>query len=172
MREWGRQTGVKMADAGERHRELFDHRGAAIDLLGRTLPLPPGASKEDVEAVWREINWSGDKRVYFWRVVLLCAIAIVTCGLLGWAAAVWLRGWRYVAVMALGPVATLIAGRLILPTTKPASQGLYLELGRCAQCAYRLSDLKPEADGCVVCPECGAAWRAEAIGKPMPSPDS
>jgi hypothetical protein len=83
----------------------------------------------------------------------------------GWAAAVWLRGWKYIAVMSIGPIASLIVGKLILPVTKSPTQGLYLDLGRCPQCAYRLSDLKPEPDGCVVCPECGAAWRAEAIAK-------
>ncbi len=30
---------------------------------------------------------------------------------------------------------------------------------RCPQCWYDLSSLTPEEDGCVVCPECGAAWR-------------
>lgn len=155
-----------MAESGERQSELRDHRGEPIALLGRTLPLPPGASNDDVEAAWREIDWSGDKRVYFWRLVLVCVIAVVICGSIGWAAAAWLRGWRYVAVLAIGPIVTLIAGKLILPTTRSASQGLYLAIGRCAQCAYRLTDLKPELDGCVVCPECGAAWKAGGIGKP------
>lgn len=31
--------------------------------------------------------------------------------------------------------------------------------GVCASCAYRLDDLPVEPDGCVVCPECGAAWK-------------
>ena len=35
----------------------------------------------------------------------------------------------------------------------------YLSLGRCASCGYDLSHHHPEADGCSVCPECGAAWR-------------
>lgn len=135
-------------------------------MLGRTLPLSPRASKQDVDEAWREIDWSGDKWVYYWRLVLVCAIAVVICGLLGWGAAVWFRGWKYIAVMSIGPIASLIAGQLILPATKSPTQGLYLDLGRCPQCAYRLSDLKSEHDGCVVCPECGAAWRAGAIGRP------
>lgn len=35
--------------------------------------------------------------------------------------------------------------------------------GRCPACAYPIGELEPEADGCVVCPECGAAWR---VGDP------
>lgn len=156
-----------MKMATEQRNELRDHRGVPIALLGRTLPLPPGASKEDVEAAWREIDWSGDKWVYYWRLVVVCVIAAVICGLIGWAAAVWLRGWKYVAVVAIGPILTLIAGKLILPATKSPTQRLYLDRGRCPQCAYRLSDLKPEADGCIVCPECGAAWIAASVGRPM-----
>jgi hypothetical protein len=30
----------------------------------------------------------------------------------------------------------------------------------CVACAYPLNGLAPEPDGCTVCPECGAAWRA------------
>jgi hypothetical protein len=25
-----------------------------------------------------------------------------------------------------------------------------------------MSDIQPEGDGCMVCPECGAAWQADA----------
>jgi hypothetical protein len=32
--------------------------------------------------------------------------------------------------------------------------------GICAQCGYDLGGLLPQRDGCCVCPECGAAWRA------------
>lgn len=28
----------------------------------------------------------------------------------------------------------------------------------CASCGYHLLDVPAEADGCTVCPECGAAW--------------
>ncbi|MEO1278047.1 MAG: hypothetical protein AAFV77_03730 [Planctomycetota bacterium] len=32
-------------------------------------------------------------------------------------------------------------------------------LGLCPGCGYSIAELQPEADGCRVCPECGAAWR-------------
>lgn len=34
-----------------------------------------------------------------------------------------------------------------------------IPLRRCPVCTYNLSGLECEADGCTVCPECGAAWR-------------
>ena len=35
---------------------------------------------------------------------------------------------------------------------------LYLSHRRCPACAYALDHLHQESDGCVICPECGAAW--------------
>lgn len=40
---------------------------------------------------------------------------------------------------------------------------IYLADGRCASCGYLLEDLSPAEDGCVVCPECNAAWRLDRI---------
>ena len=37
--------------------------------------------------------------------------------------------------------------------------GAMTRAGLCPACAYRIDDCQPEADGCTVCPECGAAWR-------------
>ncbi len=34
-----------------------------------------------------------------------------------------------------------------------------LDAGLCAQCLYRVKGLRPEPDGCTLCPECGSAWR-------------
>jgi ssDNA-binding Zn-finger/Zn-ribbon topoisomerase 1 len=35
--------------------------------------------------------------------------------------------------------------------------------GLCASCLHALRGLTPEADGCVVCPECGGSWRAAVV---------
>lgn len=46
---------------------------------------------------------------------------------------------------------------------------LRLGIGVCPVCAYELTDLRPAEDGCVVCPECGGAWRApRAAGEDRP----
>ncbi|MEO1278049.1 MAG: hypothetical protein AAFV77_03740 [Planctomycetota bacterium] len=34
--------------------------------------------------------------------------------------------------------------------------------GLCLACGYCITQIEPEADGCRVCPECGAAWRMRA----------
>jgi len=81
----------------------------------------------------------------------------------------WMTGWMYwlgwvvvpvvVAMIAwfafLGKIRVSRADRII---------GIYLSAGRCASCGYALESLEPEADGCVVCPECHAAWKADRVG--------
>jgi len=39
-----------------------------------------------------------------------------------------------------------------------------LMLAHCPRCAYALGELVCEADQCLTCPECGAAWNWDAIG--------
>ena len=38
--------------------------------------------------------------------------------------------------------------------------------GLCGSCCYGLRDIPVETDGCMVCPECGAAWRAQRVTRP------
>lgn len=38
----------------------------------------------------------------------------------------------------------------------------------CGACAYPIGELRIESDGCVVCPECGAAWEAQATPPETP----
>lgn len=69
-----------------------------------------------------------------------------------------------IIVCALGAAIGLRSTPWLAPMPK-INATLLLVAGRCPQCAYVLEDLKSEPDGCIVCPECGAAWKAEAIGK-------
>lgn len=39
-----------------------------------------------------------------------------------------------------------------------------LQRGCCPSCGYTLKGLNLESDGCILCPECNAAWKEERIG--------
>lgn len=60
------------------------------------------------------------------------------------------------AFLLLGVIFALIATRRFALRKEIARA--YLQERRCASCAYDLSGAEPAADGCSVCPECGAAW--------------
>lgn len=57
-----------------------------------------------------------------------------------------LRAWGDVAENSRERVRTLLAAR------------------RCGACCFRLEGIEVAADGCVVCPECGAAWKQARLG--------
>jgi len=43
-------------------------------------------------------------------------------------------------------------------SSKHARQAM-LRAGLCPSCAYQIYEIPPDPDGCIICPECGAAWR-------------
>lgn len=63
------------------------------------------------------------------------------------------------------------------PVAERAAADVLLRRGMCASCLYPLESLTPASDGCLVCPECGAAWKRERVrefdrfgGPPGPEP--
>jgi hypothetical protein len=79
----------------------------------------------------------------------------------GWGAA------RPIAMgLALGfpiaVIATLQVRRRIRGRSRQIAD-LVLDEGLCPSCMYNLHGLAPEHDGCVTCPECGTAWRANRV---------
>ncbi|MEM9167145.1 MAG: cytochrome C oxidase subunit IV family protein [Planctomycetota bacterium] len=70
--------------------------------------------------------------------------------------------WSY----AIGLVAFVVGARLQVRGDKrwwkdmaPRYRDMLILNRRCASCAFDLSNLLPQPDGCTVCPECNAAWR-------------
>lgn len=45
----------------------------------------------------------------------------------------------------------------------PAVARYWLSIGECASCRYDISNIEPSSDGCVVCPECGGAWKINRV---------
>lgn len=55
-------------------------------------------------------------------------------------------------------------GRWVLRRTRASHvRESLLNASRCASCGYSLVALVAEPDGCVVCPECSAAWKKGGI---------
>ena len=48
---------------------------------------------------------------------------------------------------------------------RSAEQGCdaLLQAGLCPHCVYEIAGIPPEYDGCVVCPECSAAWTDQRV---------
>ncbi|MCL4742688.1 MAG: hypothetical protein KJZ54_10850 [Phycisphaerales bacterium] len=63
-----------------------------------------------------------------------------------------------------GPLAMIFVARRLLASEIAR---FIVGAGACASCDYPLAGVPEAPDGCVVCPECGAAWRRDERG---PSP--
>lgn len=53
----------------------------------------------------------------------------------------------------------IVLGPYIRPAYRRDHRRIALANGHCPACLYRIADLEPDHDGCIVCPECGGAWR-------------
>jgi predicted RNA-binding Zn-ribbon protein involved in translation (DUF1610 family) len=51
----------------------------------------------------------------------------------------------------------------------PAVARHWLSIGQCASCRYDIAEIEPEVDACVVCPECGAAWKISRASQTKPA---
>jgi len=68
--------------------------------------------------------------------------------------------WIVAAVIVISSVKRVLHP----PGTGPAGDAISATsaaLGHCGACGYNLLDLRPADDGCVQCPECGAAWHIQ-----------
>jgi hypothetical protein len=71
----------------------------------------------------------------------------------------WLSGGFSPWVFAGVPV--LLISFIAMNRKPQPLPGLLAAHRRCGACAYNLHETAPEQDGCVVCPECGAAWHRD-----------
>jgi hypothetical protein len=89
-----------------------------------------------------------------------------------WTVPVELAGypfWGDLAVAFIGlPLVWLLWVRVWLnmevrPRYRRAHRRIALRHGQCPWCMYSIASLPPQNDGCVLCPECGGAWRRGGV---------
>lgn len=72
-------------------------------------------------------------------------------------------------VAALRPLALAALGKFSLANAVEQVLPAWLTHAHCAACGYGLASMPVEADGCSVCPECGAAWNLAAWKRDYPA---
>jgi hypothetical protein len=118
-------------------------------------------------------------RLWFGRQTLLfIPIGFLAFGCLHWLG-IWMPGmnapvsspsrWAFEAtrfsfLMLLMLTNGQIVVRMQRLDAKHRLRSAYLLSSHCPSCDTSLEGLPPEADGCVVCPTCSAAWKASAVG--------
>jgi DNA-directed RNA polymerase subunit RPC12/RpoP len=125
------------------------------------------------EASWRHAAAGcGWELLTQFVLIPLAAVVVFACW---WFVA---RGWpRWASLASMSGVGIILLAVyfwLEIPWTGGAQRTrarratvieAFLNEGLCASCGYEIKTTSPEADGCVVCPECGAAWRLALHGR-------
>lgn len=95
----------------------------------------------------------------------ICGVLAALVLILGTRAGVDVFGKGLVVVAAILLGAGVLWASVGARSRRPDRRVLADFVGRyrlCVVCAYDLAALPPEEDGCLVCPECGAAWKLPA----------
>lgn len=135
----------------------LDDRGTEIGVHEREeRPDRPALTPEQSERIWIWLR----RRRSPWRFVvpslIILAMAVCTLGVSLFMVPLS-EAVRWAIVLGLA-LFVAMCQRSLTVAAAPGSYAL-LAIGRCPSCDYDLAHLPPEADGCTVCPECGAAWR-------------
>lgn len=146
------------------HVSIHDDRGRRVPLVSYELPLGKdsrAARLRAAAAVPRESPTRGEV------VRSLIAGFFILPAMLGAALAPayvafnWSWPWwgqlLAVALVIVLPGAIIFVFARRLGARRIAC--VYRHAGLCASCGYDLADTTPQADGCRLCPECGASWR-------------
>jgi hypothetical protein len=110
--------------------------------------LPPDA-RRDVQAA-AVANLFRQYQVPHWSIIAVSVVLFAGLALVYWNAAFPLDAIILALFVGLG------SGYTSRPRAMAAA---YIKHGHCPGCAYRLIEVPRQADGCTICPECGAAWR-------------
>lgn len=152
-------------------KQLVDDRGRPIDpaaarlqpgISGIAAPDDPQLADLRMRAV---LSQGGSSPL--WAVVVSCLVG-AGVGVAIFAGARFMPGLpMWVPGIVVGVIILVVASVRSSRSAgrrAAAAADLFLREGRCAGCAYVLDGVAPASDGCVVCPECGAAWKRSRIG--------
>lgn len=148
---------------------VSDDRGQARPLAAAQSMTSAGLSGEDPELVelrvraWQSVSSDVPSRkrmplrIFIWGVAVGLAVVLgaVVPGLPPWIMPVVMMG-AFVAGM-------FVYTRRQARKNAPRLVEVYLASGRCPCCEYSLEGAVAEPDGCVVCPECGGAWKGSRV---------
>ncbi len=156
-------------DSAMLRRVITDARGnerpayAGDTPLGRLRDRPhfPAEDFARVRASLASPTWGGRHADAWWMQMIQLGLWFLAAAIVGGLLLVS-RHWRFGVVggafFAWGAWHVLTGRSRLQEHDVGARTEALLAVRRCASCAYLLGG-EPEADGCTVCPECGAAWR-------------
>lgn len=155
---------VRMYDDKVPRDFITDDRANVVERTMRLSPFARGAhtlsshQQALLRKLYRQSYPRHDRliRVRLWIGAGVCYLALTYANLHGWHRAI---GGALGGIGCAFFIRALLHHRL-LPSLAPARVvPLLIRMDQCPACCQSLRGLPRAADDCVVCPECGAAWR-------------
>jgi hypothetical protein len=149
-----------------------DDRGRTVDLVLPAQLTRANADLAAAPALGKFLQWitRTESRRFDWRRAPV-AIGGVLLIIFGSAAynSLFPGGAPIIrSIIFWGGLVTLALGLRILARrdSAPVLASTMVSFGVCGSCGYTLQGLTPDPDGCLVCPECGAAWLEYRLTRP------
>lgn len=127
---------------------------AAVEACG--MPLEELAPPGDRATFWRSMTALGG----VFTAIMVPLHAITFSLLFGSRALVAMLPFVPIYFFGFGIPMALVSMRYGWRSARHARDAM-LRHGLCPACAHGIEGIPPQEDGCVVCPECAAAWRIE-----------
>ncbi len=151
-------------------RRCYDARGRAVTPADPHL-LPP-STPPAVRSRIADARMLSLRSLAIVAVVMIAVLAFrLVVRAFGQSGVTWADVAELGSLTAGLAIAYLVAAAVVRRRFEASAIRAWLSIGHCAACGYSLRGLKPEFDGCTVCPECGAAWRLARDTEPSPSPN-
>lgn len=152
-------------------RSCKDDRGASVEVLSHASAghwVVSGDARIE-GMMYRAANPKVERGGWDWIGLLMIAGSAVAMVVLLRVMFPGAPGWTTMLVfMAAAGGTTWVLARLWTARNAGRLIGVVLEEGLCAVCGYNLHGCVVHADGCVQCPECGAAWKSARILRSEP----
>lgn len=117
----------------------------------------------------RDVTVSGFFMLLHGAVLIVVSAAVFGLSCLG--SSVVFEHFKFGGTGSVGAIicaSALTVGAVVLYLRQISSAGSYVSTSvnsrSCRACGYDMDGLGVDGDGCRVCPECGAAWRASTSG--------
>jgi hypothetical protein len=120
-------------------------------------PIPPHLKKALKSAGWNQ--WTASGAIMGASMgALMISMPLLLMNLHWPMWAQWLLLYSFIPVLWLA-FDLLLLGPYVRPAYRRDHRRIALRYVRCPWCMYNLLGQAPQGDGCIVCPECGGAWR-------------
>lgn len=134
-----------------------DHLGHEVSILTESWRALPKDERKKLNRWIIKSKWSSCSRTV--RVIVIFEFVFATVS--AFIVPPMVQWFVIVPVLLVGTI-TGVQRSSKDDSIRLVSDGL-LDLGRCGSCSHPIASLPCEADGCTICPECGAAWRLVAV---------